>query len=183
MNAGGRCRRTLHPLSLLAGDPLRLGLLRPWRRVIPRPEPPLATHLVSWEWDLDNDGEYDDATGETVTWSVCDLGVHVVGLKVTNSFGESDEVDTVVNVVEPPPAISVAFDIKPKSCPNPINTKDKGVLPVAVLGSETFDVTRLYLSHLAASGAPSWGSPPQVGTGGRCRALRALPRQGRHLRL
>ena len=42
MDAGGRCRRTLHPLSLLAGNPRRFGFLRPWRRVIPRPEPPLA---------------------------------------------------------------------------------------------------------------------------------------------
>jgi len=35
----------------------------------------------------------------------------------------------------------VGFDIKPGSCPNPFNTTSKGVLPVAVLGSEDFDVT------------------------------------------
>jgi PKD repeat protein len=64
----------------------------------PDPSHPWHGWIVSWEWDLDNDGEYDDATGETVTWSACDLGVHVVGLKVTNNFGASDEVDTVVNV-------------------------------------------------------------------------------------
>ena len=34
----------------------------------------------------------------------------------------------------------VAVDIKPGSCPNPINTKSKGVLPVAILGTESFDV-------------------------------------------
>ena len=34
-----------------------------------------------------------------------------------------------------------AIDIKPGSCPNPINTNSKGVLPVAVLGTEDFDVT------------------------------------------
>ena len=32
------------------------------------------------------------------------------------------------------------IDIKPASCPNPINVKDKGVLPVAILGSDDFDV-------------------------------------------
>jgi hypothetical protein len=64
----------------------------------PDPSHPWHGFIVSWEWDLDNDGEYDDASGETVTWPVCDLGVHVVGLKVTNNFGASDEVDTVVNV-------------------------------------------------------------------------------------
>lgn len=37
----------------------------------------------------------------------------------------------------------IAVDIKPGSCPNPINTKSRGVLPVAILGSETFDVNRI----------------------------------------
>jgi hypothetical protein len=34
----------------------------------------------------------------------------------------------------------VSIDIKPQSCPNPLNLKSKGVLPVAVLGTEDFDV-------------------------------------------
>jgi len=40
----------------------------------------------------------------------------------------------------PPPIITVALDIKPTSCPNPLNTKSNGVLPVAILGTEDFDV-------------------------------------------
>jgi len=150
---------TLYPCWLVTLD--GSGSYDPGGELYPDPNHPWHSYLVSWEWDLDNDGEYDDASGETVTWSVCDLGAHVVGLKVTNSFGESDEVDTVVNVVEPPPAISVAFDIKPKGCPNPINTTDKGALPVAVLGSETFDVTQIdptsiRLEHLKGVIPLSW---------------------------
>ena len=38
------------------------------------------------------------------------------------------------------PAIKVPIDIKPGSCPNPLNLKSKGVLPVAILGTEDFDV-------------------------------------------
>ena len=34
----------------------------------------------------------------------------------------------------------VSVDIKPQSCPNPLNTKSKGVLPVAVLGTASLDV-------------------------------------------
>jgi len=34
----------------------------------------------------------------------------------------------------------VAIDIKPQSCPNAFRTKSKGVLPVAILGTEDFDV-------------------------------------------
>ena len=35
----------------------------------------------------------------------------------------------------------VPVDIKPQSCPNPLNVKSKGVLPVAILGTDIFDVT------------------------------------------
>jgi len=34
----------------------------------------------------------------------------------------------------------VDFDIKPGSCPNPLNVNSNGVLPVAILGAEDFDV-------------------------------------------
>jgi hypothetical protein len=37
----------------------------------------------------------------------------------------------------------VSVDIKPGSCPNPLNVRSKGVLPVAVLGTEEFDVTTI----------------------------------------
>jgi len=39
------------------------------------------------------------------------------------------------------PPHDVAVDIKPMSCPNPLNVNSKGVLPVAILGTEDFDVT------------------------------------------
>lgn len=47
---------------------------------------------------------------------------------------------------DPPPdpsAIIVAIDIKPQSCVNQVNVKSKGVLTVAVFGTETFDVMSL----------------------------------------
>jgi hypothetical protein len=37
--------------------------------------------------------------------------------------------------------ILLSVDIKPGSCPNPLNLKSKGALPVSVLGTEEFDVT------------------------------------------
>jgi len=43
--------------------------------------------------------------------------------------------------IEEPITITVYVDIKPGSCPNPLNVKSKGVLPVAILGSEDLDVT------------------------------------------
>jgi hypothetical protein len=41
-------------------------------------------------------------------------------------------------VLEP---IPVSVDIKPMSCPNPLNVGGKGILPVAILGTDEFDVT------------------------------------------
>jgi hypothetical protein len=39
--------------------------------------------------------------------------------------------------------IEVNVDIKPTSWPNPFNVNSKGVLPVAILGTEDFDVTQI----------------------------------------
>ncbi len=39
--------------------------------------------------------------------------------------------------------LEVTIDIKPGSCPNPLNVKSKGVLPLAILGTESFDVTQI----------------------------------------
>ena len=41
------------------------------------------------------------------------------------------------------PPSPMAIDVKPGSCPNPLNVKEKGVLPVAILGTEDFDVTKI----------------------------------------
>lgn len=38
---------------------------------------------------------------------------------------------------------SVNVDIKPQSCPNPCNVNSKGVVSIAILGTEDFDVTQV----------------------------------------
>ncbi|MHC4739395.1 MAG: hypothetical protein ACYS9Y_10880 [Planctomycetota bacterium] len=53
-----------------------------------------------------------------------------------------------VNVGPEPSTPPVAVDIKPGSCPNPVNVKSKGVLPVAILGSESFDVTSIDVASI-----------------------------------
>jgi hypothetical protein len=39
--------------------------------------------------------------------------------------------------------MKVPVDIKPQSCPNPLNIKSKGVLPVAILGMSGYDITEI----------------------------------------
>ncbi len=41
------------------------------------------------------------------------------------------------------PVILLSVDIKPGSCPNPLNRKSHGVLPVAILGTEDLDVSTI----------------------------------------
>jgi hypothetical protein len=47
----------------------------------------------------------------------------------------------------------VAIDIRPGSCPNPINADTKGVLPVAILGANDFDVTQIDPATVRLNGA------------------------------
>jgi hypothetical protein len=50
----------------------------------------------TYEWDFDNDGQYDDATGKVASWTWYLPGVHWISLKVTDSNGKVDTYDTIV---------------------------------------------------------------------------------------
>lgn len=60
-------------------------------------------------------------------------------------------------------AVQVPVDIKPGSCPNPLNVTSKGVLPVAILGTEEFDVLDIVSAALGDI-APVKISYEDVGT-------------------
>jgi hypothetical protein len=66
-----------------------------------------------------------------------------------------------------PSMIPVDVDIKPESCPNPLNVADKGVLPVAILGSGDFDVTQVDPATVSLEGvAPlRWALEDVAGPG------------------
>jgi len=55
---------------------------------------------------------------------------------------------TLEAIAPPPPVITVDIDIKPQSCPNPLNVNNKGLLPVAILGSEDLDVTTIDVASI-----------------------------------
>lgn len=46
------------------------------------------------------------------------------------------------------PTIQVSVDIKPGDCPNPFNLASNGVLPVAIAGSETLDVSAIDVASI-----------------------------------
>ena len=60
--------------------------------------------IISYEWDLDGDGEFDDASGELVEYTWGDDYAGDICLKVTDSFGVMDTDCTTVNVLNVDPA-------------------------------------------------------------------------------
>jgi hypothetical protein len=48
----------------------------------------------------------------------------------------------------------IEVDIKPTSCPNPLNLNSRGVLPVAILGTPDFDVYDIDVGSLRLEGVP-----------------------------
>jgi hypothetical protein len=74
---------------------------------------------------------------------------------------------TLEKVAPPPPVIRVTVDVKPMSWPNPLNVKSKGVLPVAILGTEDFDVSQIDPATILLEGvAPLRWALEDVGTPG-----------------
>jgi len=85
----------------------------------------VSTHLVETQILVDDVQGYwpDDCWGDEIlstAWALLTL-------------------ERVVPTIE----IPVPVDIKPQSCPNPLNVNSKGVLSAAVLGTEDFDVTQV----------------------------------------
>jgi PKD repeat protein len=64
---------------------------------------------LTYEWDTDNDGSYDDATGVTPSVSKADDGSYTIGLRVSDGNGGSDTTTGTVNVENRPPSASFSF--------------------------------------------------------------------------
>lgn len=67
---------------------------------------------LTYAWDLDNDGQYDDATGVAPTFGPLDDGpaLYTIGLKVTDQYGATDTDTTTVTVNNVAPTATFGSD-------------------------------------------------------------------------
>lgn len=71
----------------------------------------------------------------------------------------------VCDFVENDAPMAVPIDVKPRSCPNPINTRECGLLPVAILGFGGLDVRQIDPATVRLEGvAPNRSSYEDVAT-------------------
>ncbi|MEA3548490.1 MAG: hypothetical protein U9R66_12595 [Thermodesulfobacteriota bacterium] len=115
----------------------------------------------------DNGGEY-KSFSHSVTWDIGSLAENAIrkcvqltinvtalpGTVLTNqvTIDSSELISTVEKESTDICPVSVYLDIKPGGCPTPINVGSKGVLPVAVLGTNDFDVTTIDPQSISLAG-------------------------------
>ena len=86
------------PYAVAEGEPITLDASRSF-------DPDVDGAVVRYEWDLDGDGAYDDAAGETITTAFGDEGTYVVGLRVTDDLGAQATTTTRVVVTNVAPIV------------------------------------------------------------------------------
>lgn len=95
------------PYAANEGDPVTLDASR-------SADPDADGAITRYEWDLDGDGAYDDATGATVTTAFGDQGTYPVGLRVTDDQGAQATVTAQVAVANVAPAVgSISAPVAP----------------------------------------------------------------------
>jgi PKD repeat protein len=65
----------------------------------------LEDNIISYAWDLDNDGSFDDGSGITSTINVPQDGEYIVSVKVVDEFGAEDTATTIVYVSNVSPGL------------------------------------------------------------------------------
>lgn len=91
-----------------------------------------------------NIGSLADVTGGTI-YDINQLADPVLGAQILEDVTRA----CILQAVE-----SVAFDVHPTSCPNPLNLKSGGMTPMAILGTDTFDVTTIDVSTIKVNDVP-----------------------------
>ncbi len=66
--------------------------------------------LLTYSWDLDGDGSFDDSTQVSPIYEYLAPGAYVVGLRVSDAAGADDEAQVVINAGNVPPLATIDVD-------------------------------------------------------------------------
>ena len=103
-------------------------------------DPDPGDSIIFYNWDMDNDGSYDDATGVAVTWTWFTTGTKTIGLKVSDTVGNADFATTTVSVTPPSPPVEVGGEVYPV---NKLTIVAPWIaLAVVIIGGATIAVRR-----------------------------------------
>lgn len=100
-----------------------------------------------------------DANGQcTFTYTGNTVGNDTI--TATATVAGQPQTATATKTWTTPPSVDVPFDIHPTSCPNPLNAREpsggeKSIIPAAILGTATFDVTQVNLTTVRLEGVPA----------------------------
>jgi len=116
--------------------------------------------ILSYAWDLDRDGQYDDALTATTAYSWGEPGLYTVSLRVTDSGGLTATASATVTVHNLPPTASAG---------GPYSGNEGATIPIIGTGSDpgggplsfAWDLNGdgVYTDALTATTAYSWGEP------------------------
>ena len=99
----------------------------------------VASDTLTYQWDIDNDGQYadDNLTGRTVTYTWLAAGNYTIGLRVSDEDGGQafDTADVIIGNAPPVAIISTTL------------TVNEDALPITLDGSQSFDPTGQTITH------------------------------------
>ncbi len=94
---------------------------------------------LTFAWDLDNDGQFDDASGASISHLWPDDGLYNAALRVTDSWGLSQTTTTTANIANLPPVISSVSQSGLTEDGNPVTVTINATDPGADVLSYSFD--------------------------------------------
>lgn len=115
---------------------------------------------LNFTWQVGPNASLDDNNLLMPTLTIdtsgsCDT---VVGIRLRVGDGQFlSFCRTFLTVVSAPDPLVLELDIKPGSCPNPVNTGGGGVVPVSLLGTGSFDVADVNLATVRLGRADGLG--------------------------
>jgi PKD repeat protein len=96
--------------------------------------------IVEHTWDLDDDGAFDDASGQTASRSFSRPGNHRVGLRVTDDLGGTGEAYLPIPIGNRPPSASFAHSPDPPLAGDTVTVYSTSTDPDGPIVEQTWDL-------------------------------------------